>query len=74
MIGIKISTTLERTLYLDLPEDISQKQIEEEVKKEIIMPIDAMSIASQAIQSLHVQMPNLCLKDWEAVNTKFEVI
>lgn len=42
MIGIKTKVTLERTLYLDLPDDASEADILKEANKEVILPTDAL--------------------------------
>lgn len=74
MIGIKTKVTLERTLYLDLPDDASEADILKEANKEIILPTNALYTASQALRNLHVNIPNLDLNDWNASDVNYEII
>lgn len=74
MIGIKTKVQMERTLYLDLPEDTEKDKAIEEAKKEIISPTTALYTASQALRSLHVNIPHLDLNDWVVSKTEYEII
>ena len=46
MIGIKAKVTLERTLYLDLPDDVSEEDILKEANKEVILSTNALYTSS----------------------------
>ena len=74
MIGIKTKVTLERTLYLDLPDDASEEDILKEANKEVTLPTDALYTASQALRNLHVDVPHLDLTDWNTTGINYEVI
>ena len=74
MIGIKASCTLERTLYLDLPDNTEDDKVIEEAKKEIQLPINALYSAYQVLNKLNVKVKGLDLKDWDATNVKYEIV
>lgn len=74
MIGIHITITMERTLYLDLPEDMSEEDILKNANKEIILPNNAMSMANTALRNLHINIPKIDLEDWNSTNVKYEVV
>lgn len=74
MIGIKTKVTLERTLYLDLPDDTSEADILKEANKEVTLPTDALYTASQALRNLHVNVPHLDLTDWNTTGINYEII
>lgn len=59
MRGIKTKVTMERTLYIDLPDDATEAEVLEAANKEIILPSDALYTASQALRNLHVNVPHL---------------
>ena len=60
MRGIKTKVTMERTLYVDLPDDATEAEVLEAANKEIILPTNALCTASQALRNLHVDIPTLC--------------
>ena len=74
MRGIKTKVTMERTLYVDLPDDATEAEVLEAANKEIILPSDALYTASQALRNLHVNIPNLDLNDWNASDVNYEII
>ena len=74
MIGIKTKVTLERTLYLDLPDDTSEADILKEANKEVVLPTNALYTASQALRNLHVNIPHLDLNDWNTTGVNYEII
>lgn len=74
MRGIKTKVTMERTLYIDLPDDATEAEVLEAANKEIILPSDALYTASQALRNLHVNIPNLDLNDWNASDVNYEII
>lgn len=74
MRGVKARVTMERTLYLDLPDDASEAEVLEEANKEIILPTNALYTASQALRNLHVDIPHLDLTDWNTTGINYEVI
>lgn len=74
MKGIKTKVTMERTLYIDLPDDASEEEVLAAANKEIILPTEALYSASYALKNLHVNIPNIDLKDWNTTDIKYEVI
>ena len=74
MRGIKTKVTMERTLYVDLPDDATEAEVLEAANKEIILPSDALYTASQALRNLHVDVPHLDLTDWNTTGINYEVI
>ena len=74
MRGIKVKVTMERTLYVDLPDDATEAEVLEAANKEIILPTNALYTASQALRNLHVDIPHLDLTDWNTTGINYEVI
>lgn len=74
MRGIKTKVTMERTLYIDLPDDATEAEVLEAANKEIILPSDALYTASQALRNLHVNVPHLDLIDWNTTGINYEII
>ena len=73
MRGIKAKVTMERTLYIDLPDDATEAEILEAANKEIILPTNALYTASQALRNLHIDIPHLDLTDWNTTGINYEV-
>ena len=74
MRGVKTKVIMERTLYIDLPDDATEAEVLEAANKEIILPSDALYTASQALRNLHVNVPHLDLTDWNTTGINYEVI
>ena len=74
MRGIKAKVTMEITLYVDLPEDATEAEVLEAANKEIILPTNALYTASQALRSLHINIPNLDLTDWNTTGVNYEIV
>lgn len=74
MRGIKTKVTMERTLYVDLPDDATEAEVLEAANKEIILPTNALYTASQALRNLHVDIPHLDLTDWNTTGINYEII
>lgn len=74
MRGIKTKVTMERTLYVDLPDDATEAEVLEAANKEIILPSNALYTATQALRNLHVNIPHLDLTDWNTTGVNYEVI
>lgn len=74
MRGIKTKVTMERTLYIDSPDDATEAEVLEAANKEIILPSDALYTASQALRNLHVNVPHLDLTDWNTTGINYEII
>ena len=74
MRGIKAKVTMERTLYIDLPDDATEAEVLEAANKEIILPTNALCTASQALKNLHVNVSHLDLTDWNTTDINYEII
>ena len=74
MRGIKAKVTMERTLYIDLPDDATEAEVLEAANKEIVLPTNALCTASQALKNLHVNVSHLDLTDWNTTDINYEVI
>lgn len=74
MVGINIKVEMGRTLYLDLPDTLSEEEIIEKAKQEVILPTSALYKASIVLKQLQVSIPQLDLKDWKPTNIEYEVI
>ncbi len=74
MRGIKAKVIMERTLYIDLPDDATEAEVLEAANKEIILPTNALHTASQALKNFHVNILHLDLTDWSITDTNYEVI
>lgn len=74
MRGVKTKVIMERTLYIDLPDDATEAEILEAANKEIILPANALYTASNALRNLHVNIPHLDLTDWNTTDINYEVI
>ncbi len=74
MRGVKTKVIMERTLYIDLPDDATEAEILEAANREIILPTNALYTASHALRNLHVNIPHLDLTDWNTTDINYEVI
>ena len=74
MRGVKTKVIMERTLYIDLPDDATEAEILEAANKEIILPTNALYTASNALRNLHVNIPHLDLTYWNTTDINYEVI
>ena len=74
MRGVKTKVIMERTLYIDLPDDATEAEILEAANKEIILPTNALYTASNALRNLYVTIPHLDLTDWNTTDINYEVI
>ena len=74
MRGVKTKVIMERTLYIDLPDDATEAEVLEAANKEIILPTNALYTASQALRNLHVDIPHLDLTDWNTTGINYEII
>lgn len=75
MKGIKATVVMERTLYLDLPDDIKEEEIQKIAEQEIRFPINCLMDAAKIYQQANnVRLPQLDLCDWSTTDFKYEVI
>lgn len=73
-VGIKISSLLSRTIYLEFPDDTPEEEIIEKAKKEITLPIDAMNKVDSTLQAMRIKIDRLELRDWEHIHTEYELL
>ena len=59
----KIIVTLERTLVIE--DDM-------EIEKEVVSPLEALSLASSALSKVNIRLPKLDMKDWNMTDIKYE--
>lgn len=74
MVGVKVVVTMERTLYIDVPDNITNEEVIKQAEKEIVLPVNALYTASQAMQHVGIKVKNLDLKDWNTTNTNYTVL
>lgn len=74
MRGIKVKVTMERTLYVDLPDDATEAEVLKVANKEIVLPTNALYTASHALRNLHINIPNLDLTDWDTTDVNYEIV
>lgn len=59
----KIIVTLERTLAI---EDNM------EIEKEVVSPLEALSLADSTLRKVNIRLPKLDMKDWNMTDIKYE--
>lgn len=59
----KIIVTLERTLAI---ED------DTEIEKEVVSPLEALSLADSTLRKVNIRLPKLDMKDWNMTDIKYE--
>ena len=74
MKGITVNISLTRTLYLDVPENISDEDFLKKAKQEIVLPHNALVMASNALRNVNMRIPQLDLKDWDVANVEYNII
>ena len=74
MIGVKAIVTMERTLYLDLPDNTSKDDIIKEAQKEIVLPVNALYTANNILSRINVNTPKLDLSDWDTKSVNYEIL
>ena len=73
-IGIKAIITLERVLYIEVEEDISDEEVQSRAEKEIVLPTNALTLASNALAKVGIKINGLDLTDWEVKNYEYKQI
>lgn len=74
MIGIKATVTLERTLYIDVPDDATPDEKTKKMREEIILPLEALQMANKALIQVNIRIPKLDLPDWEMTDSNINLI
>lgn len=59
----KIIVTLERTLVIE--DDM-------EIEKEVVSPLEALSLANSVLNKVNIRLPKLDMKDWNMTDIKYE--
>ena len=59
----KIIVTLERTLVIE--DDM-------EIEKEVVSPLEALSLANSALNKVNIRLPKLDMKDWNMTDIKYK--
>lgn len=70
-IGIKAIITLERVLYVEVEENITEEEIQSRAEREIILPTNALTLASNALAKVGIKINGLDLTDWEVKNYEY---
>lgn len=73
-IGIKAVITLERVLYIEVEEDISDEEVQSRAEKEIVLPTNALALANNALAKMGIKINGLDLTDWEVKNYEYKQI
>lgn len=74
MKGIIVNISLTRTLYLDVPDNISDEDFLKKAKQEIVLPHNALAMASNALRNVNMHIPQLDLKDWDVNSIEYNII
>lgn len=71
LVGIKAVVTMSRTLYIEVPDEAAEEEIQDKASKEIILPHNALYTADSALRRAGIRIDKLDLKDWEVNKYKF---
>lgn len=74
MKGVTVNITLSRTLYIDVPDDISDKDFLKKIESEVILPHNALTMANNALRSVNINIPNLDISDWDTKNVEYNIL
>lgn len=74
MDGVKVTISMSRELFIDRNKDETDEQFLNRIKKEIVLPSDAINIASNALKRVNLNIINLDLKDWCIDNLDYKLI
>lgn len=74
MDGVKVTISMSRELFIDRNKDETDEQFLNRIKKEIVLPSDAINIASNALKRINLNIINLDLKDWYIDNLDYKLI
>ena len=73
-VGVKVITTMTRTLYIDVPENTPEEEILNIASKEIVSPHNAITIADNALRRIGVKLDKLNLSDWDVISYETTII
>lgn len=71
LIGIKAIVTMSRTLYVEVPDEATEEEIQDRASKEIMLPHNALYMAGSMLQRAGIKIDKLDLKDWEVDKYEF---
>lgn len=74
LVGIKAIVTMSRTLYIEVPDNATNEEIDKKANEEIMLPHNAMYVACNALKKLNVKADKLDLKDWEVTDYEIKQI
>lgn len=73
MVGIKVTATIERTIYLENCDNVIEK-----AKEEVPIITNQLHIVSNFLKDLHtktgIPIPRLDVNDWDARNIEYTLI
>lgn len=73
MVGIKVTATIERTIYLEDCDNVIEK-----AKEEVPIITNQLHIVSNFLKDLHtktgIPIPRLDVNDWDAKNIEYTLI
>ena len=72
LVGIKAVVTMSRTLYIEVPDEATEEEIQDRASKEIMLPHNALYTADSTLRRAGIRIDKLDLKDWEV--NKYEFI
>lgn len=70
--GVTCSITMSRTLYLPENSNMSEEEFLKQIKKEIILPHNALYQVQNILRKMNVK--GLDLKDWNVDNIEYKII
>lgn len=74
MKGVTVNITLSRTLYIDVPDDISDEDFLKKAESEVILPHNALTMANNALRNVNINIPNLDISDWDTKNVEYNIL
>ena len=74
LVGIKAIVTMSRTLYIEVPDEATEEEIQDKASKEIMLPHNALYTADNALRRAGIRIDRLDLKDWEVNKYEFSKI
>ena len=70
---VSVSISLSKTLCLEVPENATSEQIQEQAKQEIMTPDTIMKIAEQVFQQYRIGVQGVDFKGWNVDELEFIV-
>lgn len=71
LVGIKAIVTMSRTLYIEVPDEATEEEIQDKASKEIMLPHNSLYAADNALRRAGIRIDKLDLKDWEVNKYEF---